>query len=216
MLERSRKQRETPTPGSGPVPRREHHRDCASGVGQGTGRGLGAGTAAWHHCGLTNVHMLAWRASLGCPGDGDSSGHPGMYGKTPAKVDLMVDKTLDISKDAQWLLPSEQAIPALLPCMEGAQKRVVRISLWDTRLRCSTSPSSKWAESPPPSCPTGTFLPKHWHGWGVQHQGPTSPSDETPVYMGCPAAHPSPADNHPPGCQCWWYNKTSKAEWETN
>lgn len=60
----------------------------------------------------------------------------------------MVDKTLDISEDAQWLLPSEQVIPALLPCTEGVQKRVVRISLWDTHLCCSTSPSSKWAELP--------------------------------------------------------------------
>lgn len=31
--------RERPTPGSGPIPRREHHRDCASSVGQGTGEG---------------------------------------------------------------------------------------------------------------------------------------------------------------------------------
>ena len=53
----------------------------------------------------------------------------------------MVDKNLDISKDTQWLLPSGQVTPALLPCTEGVEKRVVRISLWDTRLCCSTSPS---------------------------------------------------------------------------
>lgn len=53
----------------------------------------------------------------------------------------MADKNLDISKDAQWLLPSGQAIPVLLPCTEGVEKRVVRISLWDTWLCYSTSPS---------------------------------------------------------------------------
>lgn len=77
-------------------------------------------------------------------------------------------------------------------------------------------PTFKWAECPPPSCSTAMLLPKHQDSWGLRRQGPTSPSDETPVYMGCPAARPSPADHHPPGRQCWWHNATSKAEWETN
>lgn len=39
VLEKSRKQRETPAPGSGPVPNCEHHGDCVSSMGQGTGGG---------------------------------------------------------------------------------------------------------------------------------------------------------------------------------
>lgn len=105
----------------------------------------------------------------------------------------MVDKPLDISKDAQWLLPSRQATPELLPCTEGGEKGVVRISLQDTG--CTAPCPFPDATS---KCPTGRLLPKNRDSW-VQHQGPTSPSDETAVCMARPAAHPRPADCHPPG-----------------
>lgn len=87
-----------------------------------------------------------------------------------------MDKPLDISKDAQWLLPSRQATPALLPCNKGGDKRVVGISPQDTggAAPCPLPDATS-------KCPTGRLLPKHGDSW-VQHQGPTSPSDETPVY----------------------------------
>lgn len=40
-----------------------------------------------------------------------------------------MDKALDISRDAQWLLPAREVILVLLPCAERGERQEVRISL---------------------------------------------------------------------------------------
>lgn len=75
------------------------------------------------------------------------------------------------------LLPSGQVIP--VPCAKEVEKRVVRISLWDTWLCCSTSPCR--SHLPVGRAPTSELLHRHVPpralGQGGQQQGPTSPSD---------------------------------------
>lgn len=70
------------------------------------------------------------------------------------------------------LLPSGQVIPGLLPCAEEAEKRVVRIPCGTVVLLHIPIPipTSPWAERPPLSCSTGTFLPEPWDSWGGQQR----------------------------------------------